>query len=69
MTAGKLDAVPLGQPPGMLGPIAEAHIDELDLLKLSNQSLARYPEWVDELETETEDANRLPSRRHAHYRN
>ena len=39
---------------GMLGPIAEAHIEELDLLKLSNQSLARYPEWVDELETETE---------------
>ena len=39
---------------GMLGPIAEAHIDELDLLKLSNQSLARYPEWVDELEAETE---------------
>ena len=39
---------------GMLGPIAEAHIDELDLLKLSNQSLARYPEWVQELETETE---------------
>ncbi len=39
---------------GMLGPIAEAHIDELDLLKLSNQSLARYPVWVDELETETE---------------
>ena len=38
---------------GMLGPIAEAHSDELDLLKLSNQSLARYPEWVDELETET----------------
>ena len=39
---------------GMLGPIAEAHINELDLLKLSNQSLARYPEWVDELESETE---------------
>ena len=39
---------------GMLGPIAEAHIDELDLLKLSNQSLERYPEWVNELETETE---------------
>ena len=38
---------------GMLGPIAEAHSDELDLLKLSNQSLARYPEWVDELETAT----------------
>ena len=38
---------------GMLGPIAEAHSDELKLLKLSNQSLARYPEWVDELETET----------------
>ena len=38
---------------GMLGPIAEAHSDELDLLKLSNQSLARYPEWVDELESET----------------
>ena len=39
---------------GMLGPIAEAHSDELALLKLSNQSLARYPQWVDELETETE---------------
>ena len=39
---------------GMLGPIAEAHSDELTLLELSNQSLARYPEWVDELETETE---------------
>ena len=39
---------------GMLGPIAEAHIDELNLLKLSNQSLARYPEWVHELETETD---------------
>ncbi len=39
---------------GMLGPIAEAHSDELDLLKLSNQSLARYPEWVNELETESE---------------
>ena len=39
---------------GMLGPIAEAHIDELDLLKLSNQSLERYPEWVNELESETD---------------
>ncbi len=39
---------------GMLGPIAEAHSDELDLLKLSNQSLARYPEWANELETEAE---------------
>ena len=39
---------------GMLGPIAEAHSNELDLLKLSNQSLARYPEWVNELETEAE---------------
>ena len=39
---------------GMLGPIAEAHSDELDLLKLSNQSLARYPGWVNELEAETE---------------
>ena len=38
---------------GMLGPIAEAHSDELTLLELSNQSLARYPEWADELETET----------------
>ena len=38
---------------GMLGPIAEAHIEELDLLKLSNQSLARYPEWVEELEADT----------------
>ena len=38
---------------GMLGPIAEAHSDELTLLELSNQSLARYPGWVDELETET----------------
>ena len=39
---------------GMLGPIAEAHSDELDLLKLSNQSLACYPKWVDELEPEAE---------------
>ena len=39
---------------GMLGPIAEAHSDELDLLKLSNQSLARYPEWVSELEADTD---------------
>ena len=54
MSAGKLDAVTSWAAAGMLGPIAEAHIDELDLLKLSNQSLARYPEWVDELETETE---------------
>ena len=64
----KQDAGHPGQQEVCSVPIAEAHIDELDLLKLSNESLARYPEWVKELETETKNANRIPSRRNAHYR-
>ena len=39
---------------GMLAPLAEAHSEEPELLKLGSQSLARYPQWVDELETDAE---------------
>ena len=39
---------------GMLAPLAEAHTEEPDLLKLGCQSLARYPQWVQELETDAE---------------
>ena len=39
---------------GMLAPLAEAHTEEPELLKLGSQSLARYPQWVDELETDAE---------------
>lgn len=39
---------------GMLAPLAEAHSDETDLLKLGCDSITRYPEWVSELEA---DAN------------
>ena len=39
---------------GMLAPLAEAHSEEPQLLKLGSQSLARYPQWVDELETDAE---------------
>ena len=35
---------------GMLAPLAEAHSEEPELLKLGSQSLARYPQWVNELE-------------------
>ncbi len=37
---------------GMLAPLAEAHSEEPELLKLGSQSLARYPQWVDELESD-----------------
>ena len=39
---------------GMLAPLAEAHTEEPDLLKLGCQSLTRYPQWVQELETDAE---------------
>ena len=39
---------------GMLAPLAEAHSEEPQLLKLGSQSLAHYPQWVDELETDAE---------------
>ena len=39
---------------GMLAPLAEAHTEEPDLLKLGCQSLAVYPQWVQELETDAE---------------
>ena len=39
---------------GMLAPLAEAHIEEPELLKLGSQSLALYPQWVRELEAAAE---------------
>ena len=39
---------------GMLAPLAEAHNEEPELLKLGCQSLARYPQWVRELEADAE---------------
>ena len=39
---------------GMLAPLAEAHTEEPELLKLGSQSLACYPQWVDALETDAE---------------
>ena len=39
---------------GMLAPLAEAHTEEPELLKLGTQSLARYPQWVQELEAAAE---------------
>ena len=39
---------------GMLAPLAEAHSEEPELLKLGSQSLACYPQWVDELEADAE---------------
>ena len=39
---------------GMLAPLAEAHSEEPELLKLGSQSLERYPQWTDELETDAE---------------
>ena len=39
---------------GMLAPLAEAHSEEPELLKLGCQSLERYPQWVGELETDAE---------------
>ena len=37
---------------GMLAPLAEAHTEEPELLKLGCQSLALYPQWVTELEAD-----------------
>ncbi|MDE0427271.1 glycine oxidase ThiO [Candidatus Poribacteria bacterium] len=37
---------------GMLAPLAEAHSEEPELLKLGSQSLACYAQWVDELEAD-----------------
>lgn len=37
---------------GMLAPLAEAHTEEPELLKLGCESLARYPKWVRELEVD-----------------
>ena len=37
---------------GMLAPLAEAHIEEPELLKLGCQSLTLYPKWVRELEAD-----------------
>lgn len=39
---------------GMLAPLAEAHSEEPELLKLGSQSLACYPQWVGELEADAE---------------
>ena len=39
---------------GMLAPLAEAHTEESALLKLGCESLARYPQWVSELEADAE---------------
>ena len=39
---------------GMLAPLAEAHNEEPELLKLGCQSLACYPQWVRELEADAE---------------
>ena len=39
---------------GMLAPLAEAHNEEPELLKLGCQSLDRYPQWVSELEMDAE---------------
>ena len=39
---------------GMLAPLAEAHNEEPELLKLGCHSLDRYPQWVDELEIDAE---------------
>ena len=39
---------------GMLAPLAEAHNEEPELLKLGCQSLERYPQWVRELEADAE---------------
>ena len=41
---------------GMLAPLAEAHTEEPELLKLGCQSLALYPQWVRELEADAEMA-------------
>ena len=39
---------------GMLAPLAEAHTEEPELLKLGCESLVLYPQWVGELESDAE---------------
>ena len=39
---------------GMLAPIAEVHFEEQELLELGSVSLRLYPEWVRELEVESQ---------------
>ncbi|MCE2399817.1 glycine oxidase ThiO [Candidatus Poribacteria bacterium] len=39
---------------GMLAPLAEAHTEEPELLELESESLALYPQWVQELEADAE---------------
>ena len=39
---------------GMLAPLAEAHTEEPELLKLGCESLVLYPQWVSELESDAE---------------
>ena len=39
---------------GMLAPLAEAHTEEPELLTLGCHSLARYPQWVKELEADAD---------------
>jgi glycine oxidase len=38
----------------MLSPRAEAHMQERDLLQLGLVSAELYPEWVDELESDSQ---------------
>ena len=39
---------------GMLAPIAEVHYEEQELLELGSTSLRLYPEWVRELEADSQ---------------
>lgn len=39
---------------GMLAPYAEVHTEEPELLQLGIESLSLYPQWVDELETDSQ---------------
>ena len=39
---------------GMLAPLAESHTEEPELLNLGCESLALYPQWVRELETDAQ---------------
>ena len=38
---------------GMLAPFSEAHTEEPELLQLGTESLALYPQWVEELQTDS----------------
>ena len=53
---------------GMLAPLAEAHSEEPELLKLGSQSLARYPQWVRGIRGGCRDVYRVSGGRHAHCR-